>query len=134
MLAYLIRHRQRLVPKDELLRGVWRTASIQEGALVRCISAARRAIGDSTREQPCIVTHYRVGYSFQGDVDEQSPTVSSAIPPPDLPTLPRSFIEGKVNMQPCSAVTWNFSAPNSWTRATQRGSATAIRCWRKPSS
>ena len=58
--VYLVRHRHRLVTKGELLESVWAAEAVQEGSLVRCISAARRALGDSTRPQPYIVTHYGV--------------------------------------------------------------------------
>jgi len=86
VLVYLIRHRHRIVHKDELLRSVWSAVAVQDNALTRCIRLARRAIGCNARTQPCITTHYRVGYGFRAPVNEYgmatpallSPSVASA--------------------------------------------------------
>jgi DNA-binding winged helix-turn-helix (wHTH) protein len=46
VLAYLIQHRERLVPKEELLDKLWPGQVVGEAALTRCITAARKALGD----------------------------------------------------------------------------------------
>ena len=70
LLLYLVRHRDRVVPKDELLDSVWSDTAVTEASLARAVSLARRAIGDGVRDAPFIRTHPRVGYRFTADVTE----------------------------------------------------------------
>ena len=51
VLAYLVQHRQRVVPKQELFERLWPGQFVGDDALERCIRAARRALGD-TRQAP----------------------------------------------------------------------------------
>lgn len=89
VLAYLLRHRHRVVPKDELLHSLWRKTPVYENTLQRCISQARRAIGCNPQTQPFIKTHYRKGYHFHATVTETSPVVlpPSVAPPWVSPPL-----------------------------------------------
>ena len=41
-----VRHRGRLVTKDELIEAVWAPVVVTENSLVQCIREAREAIGD----------------------------------------------------------------------------------------
>ena len=43
LLIHLIRHRQRMVSKDELFQAIWRGRSVSDSALTTRINAARRA-------------------------------------------------------------------------------------------
>src|SRR5436190_18990430 len=45
VLHYLVRHRDRVVSKDELYQSVWNGRIVSEATLTSRISAARRAIG-----------------------------------------------------------------------------------------
>ena len=45
VLACLLRHRDRIVSKDELFESVWQGRIVSDAALNSRISAARRAIG-----------------------------------------------------------------------------------------
>ena len=45
VLAYLLRHRDRIVSKQELFESVWQGRIVSDAALNSRISAARRAIG-----------------------------------------------------------------------------------------
>ena len=56
LLVYLVRHRDRIVSKDELIEAIWQGRVISEAALSSCVSAARRAIGDSGEDQRLIRT------------------------------------------------------------------------------
>ena len=51
LLVYLIRNRDRVVSKDDLIEGVWGGRIVSESTLTSRINAARRAIGDSGAEQ-----------------------------------------------------------------------------------
>ena len=56
VLAYLARHRDRVVPKAELLDQIWGSRFVSESALTSRLKAARRAVGDSGREQRVLGT------------------------------------------------------------------------------
>src|SRR5215467_15880549 len=71
VLAYLLRHRERVVPKTELLDQVWGNRFVSESALSSRIKSARRAVGDTGRDQRIIKTIYGRGYRFVADVDDQ---------------------------------------------------------------
>ena len=43
VLVYLIRHRERVVSKQELFEALWPGQFVSDAALVRCTAAARRA-------------------------------------------------------------------------------------------
>lgn len=78
LLVYLIRNRERVVSKDDLLEGVWGGRIVSESTLTSRINAARRAVGDSGAEQTLIRTVARKGLRFVGAVTE------GAEPPPEL--------------------------------------------------
>src|SRR5919108_5693881 len=71
VLEYLIRHRERVVSKDELLEHVWPHQFIADGTLNACLMAVRKAIGDSGQAQRCIQTLHGRGYRFVAAVEEQ---------------------------------------------------------------
>lgn len=72
VLTYLIHHRDRLIPKDELLDKLWPEVVIGEAALTRCITAARKALGDDGSKQEIIKTNYGRGYRFVAAVTERT--------------------------------------------------------------
>ena len=49
VLLYLIRHRGRVVTKDELIREVWTGTFVTDNALTRVIAASQRALAGSDR-------------------------------------------------------------------------------------
>jgi TolB-like protein len=73
VLVHLVRHRDRIVSKDELIEAVWHGRAISEGALSSRISAARRAIGDTGEAQNLIRTLHKRGFRFVGDVTADAP-------------------------------------------------------------
>ena len=62
VLAYLLRHRERVVPKTELLDQIWGNRFVLESALSSRIKSARRAVGDTGRDQRVIKTIYGRGF------------------------------------------------------------------------
>ena len=66
VLVHLVRNRDRVVTKDELLQAVWNGRVVSEDALTSRISAARRAIGDTGEDQQLIRTVPRRGFRFVG--------------------------------------------------------------------
>ena len=69
VLAYLLAHRDRVVPKPELLAHVWPGQSISDEALDACIALARRAVGDSGRAHRVIQTRHGYGHRFVAAVE-----------------------------------------------------------------
>jgi DNA-binding winged helix-turn-helix (wHTH) protein len=70
LLFYLVRHRDRVVPKQEILDAVWPDAIVTDGSLARAVSLVRLALGDRGSEPSVIVTVPRRGYRFHADVRE----------------------------------------------------------------
>jgi DNA-binding winged helix-turn-helix (wHTH) protein len=70
LLEYLIRNRERVVSKDDLLASVWHGRIVSESTLSTRITAARSAIGDSGEQQRLIKTLSRKGIRFVGSVSE----------------------------------------------------------------
>ena len=99
LLDYLIRNRERVVSKDDLINAIWNGRIVSDAALTTRLNAARSAIGDSGEEQRLIKTLPRKGFRFVGPVREAkgpaSVTVSDtpaqqpkpALPLPDKPSI-----------------------------------------------
>lgn len=69
LLAYLLRHRDHVVSKDELLDEVWLGRIVTVGAVARAVMTVRKAIATGSPD-PLIRTVHGVGYHFVGDVQE----------------------------------------------------------------
>ncbi|GAA0704813.1 winged helix-turn-helix domain-containing protein [Dokdonella soli] len=63
-LIYLIENRERAVSRDELIAAVWGRANVSDTQLGQTVLKARRAIGDTSQEQPAIRTVRRFGYRW----------------------------------------------------------------------
>ena len=70
LLDYLIRNRERVVGKDELIDAVWQGRCVSDAAVTTRLNSARCAIGDSGEEQRLIRTLPRRGFRFVGQVRE----------------------------------------------------------------
>ena len=68
VLAYLVGHRNRVVPKTELLDAVWGNQFVTDSAVTSRIKSARRAIGDTGSAQLLIRNQRGRGYRFVGAV------------------------------------------------------------------
>ena len=71
LLAYLIRNRDRVVSKDDLVEAVWEGRIVSDATLSSRINAARNALHDSGEEQRLIRTIMRKGIRFVGAVREE---------------------------------------------------------------
>jgi TolB-like protein/DNA-binding winged helix-turn-helix (wHTH) protein/tetratricopeptide (TPR) repeat protein len=70
VIVHLVRNRERIVSKDELIDSVWQSRIVSEATLSSRISAARRALGDSGNDQNLIRTLHKRGFRFVGEVRE----------------------------------------------------------------
>jgi TolB-like protein len=84
LLIYLMQNHDRVVSKDDLIASVWGGRIVSDTTLTSRIYAARRAIGDSGRNQSLIRTIARKGLRFIGDVRIQTDdeAASAIISPP----------------------------------------------------
>jgi class 3 adenylate cyclase/DNA-binding winged helix-turn-helix (wHTH) protein len=111
VLLYLLEHRDRVVPKDELLAQCWPETFVSESALTRCLARLRKAVQPTATAPPVIETRHRQGYRFvaavtvlaqappaPGDtvaLQAATPTMplevsDSPAPPPTRPSMPLS--------------------------------------------
>jgi DNA-binding winged helix-turn-helix (wHTH) protein/tetratricopeptide (TPR) repeat protein len=83
LLEYLIRHRERVVSRGELIESIWGGRLVSESALNTRINAVRSAIGDSGAEQRLLKTLPRKGIRFVGEMLEEK-EASEEAPAPAL--------------------------------------------------
>jgi TolB-like protein len=72
LLLHLVRNRERVVTKDDLIAAVWGGRIVSESTLTSHINAVRKAIGDTGEDQRLVRTIARKGYRFVGDVRESA--------------------------------------------------------------
>ena len=82
LLDYLIRNRDRVVSKDDLINAIWNGRIVSDAALTTRLNAARNAVGDSGHEQRLIKTLARQGFRFVGTIfeDQQRAVGSASLP------------------------------------------------------
>jgi TolB-like protein/tetratricopeptide (TPR) repeat protein len=106
LLEYLIRNRDNVVTKDDLISAIWNGRVVSDAALTTRLNAARTAIGDTGKDQQLIKTLPRKGFRFVGSVHEQERqpiatvhgnggvTPSISTPPLSIVVLPFANIGG----------------------------------------
>lgn len=72
LLRLLIEFRPRVLSKAEIMDLVWPDAFVAEANVAILVGDVRAAIGDVSADARLIKTHHGVGYSFCGEVVEQS--------------------------------------------------------------
>ena len=72
LLVYIVRNRDHVVSKDDLIEAVWDGRIVSESAVTTRLNALRNAIGDSGAEQRLIRTVSRRGVRFVGEVREEN--------------------------------------------------------------
>ncbi|MGG5890509.1 winged helix-turn-helix domain-containing tetratricopeptide repeat protein [Falsiroseomonas sp. HC035] len=70
LIVHLLRHRDRVVSKDELFDTIWNGRIVSEAALSSRINAARKAVGDDGDRQAVIRTIHKRGFRFVAEVEE----------------------------------------------------------------
>ncbi|MBT1517183.1 winged helix-turn-helix domain-containing protein [Bradyrhizobium sp. SRL28] len=84
LLDYLIRNRERVVSKDDLINTIWNGRNVSDAALTTRLNVARHAIGDTGEKQRLIKTLPRKGFRFVGTVREAKKPAGGAVS--DIPT------------------------------------------------
>jgi TolB-like protein len=78
LLSYLIRNRERVVSRDDLIGAIWNGRAVSDAALTTRLNVARCAIGDTGETQRFIKTLPRKGVRFVGSVEEDR---QGSVPP-----------------------------------------------------
>src|SRR5437870_6445028 len=99
VLAYLLAHPDRVVPKHELLEHLWPDQFVGDAVLKACITALRKALGEQGRAPRFVRTLHGQGYRFVGAVEvrEHLPAddatlaglSTAGVPPAPAPTRAR---------------------------------------------
>jgi pimeloyl-ACP methyl ester carboxylesterase/DNA-binding winged helix-turn-helix (wHTH) protein len=84
LLIHLIRHRHRVVAKNELLDAVWGGRYISDSALTSRVKMLRRALGDDGHQQRVIATVHGIGYRFVAEVAELDNDTVDAVGEPGI--------------------------------------------------
>ena len=72
LLAQLLRHRDRVVRREELVEAVWQRTTVGPGSLSGLVNELRQALGEDRENSSIIRTVHARGYQFVGKVDERS--------------------------------------------------------------
>jgi DNA-binding winged helix-turn-helix (wHTH) protein/Tol biopolymer transport system component len=70
-LLVLIRHRDQIVDKEQLVRLVWPDTFVSDDSLTHSVSVLRRVLGDDSAQPVYIATIPRRGYRFTAPVNEE---------------------------------------------------------------
>lgn len=109
LLAYLLKNRERVVSRDDLIEVVWAGRIVSESTLASHINAVRKAVGDSGQQQRVIRTVARKGFRFVADLRSAEPMANTGLPaepaiptevaaPPALPVKPSIAVLPFVNL------------------------------------
>jgi pimeloyl-ACP methyl ester carboxylesterase/DNA-binding winged helix-turn-helix (wHTH) protein len=72
LLLYLAEHRDRTVPKHELLDAIWPNVVVGDASLATALASVREALADDGLEQRVIRTHKGAGYRFVAHASSRS--------------------------------------------------------------
>jgi TolB-like protein len=96
LLEYLLRNREQVVSKDDLINAIWKGRIASDAALTTRLNVARSAIGDTGEEQRLIKTLPRKGFRFVGPVLEvKNPVDTAAADTPIQPSQPALALPDK---------------------------------------
>ena len=65
LLVYLLKNRDRVVSKDDVLAAIWRGRTVSQSTLTSHVNAVRKALGDTGADQRLIRTIARKGFRRQ---------------------------------------------------------------------
>lgn len=76
-MVYLVEHRDRAVGRDELIAAVWGSVDTSDSVLGQTILHARKALGDTGKEQVAIRTVPRFGYQWVMPLVESADAITA---------------------------------------------------------
>ena len=114
LLVHLIRHRDRVLTREELFQSVWDGREVSDATLSNHVRSARKALGDSGELQQTIQTVRGRGYQFVAPVIEVVEDAGDAViettPAPAPPPAPApAHVTGSPDAPPRRP--WRLSLP-----------------------
>ena len=88
VLLHLVRHRDHVVTKDELLNSVWSGEYVTESVLPKAVNAVRTALQDNRKKAAFVATVRGRGYRFIAAVESQG--TRAALQGDEAPAQPKS--------------------------------------------
>jgi DNA-binding winged helix-turn-helix (wHTH) protein/TolB-like protein/tetratricopeptide (TPR) repeat protein len=79
LIVYLIKHRDRLISRDELFEQIWHGRAVSDTSLSNHIKSSRKILGDNGELQKVIKTIRSRGYQFIANIEEQSDAQDSQL-------------------------------------------------------
>src|SRR5687767_12090980 len=106
LLVHLIEHRDRLVPKDELLESLWPGTFVTPNVLTRAMAQLRKGLGDDAHEARYIETFAKRGYRFIAPVTIAESHAAVSGPPASQsgPTAIRARFSRPAGRQPLAVI------------------------------
>ena len=96
LLLHLLRNRERVVSKDDLIASVWGGRIVSDATIDSRINAVRHAIGDSGATQALIRTFPRKGIRFIGAAEQEDEAVSAIAPAGEPPRATLRLMQKRV--------------------------------------
>ncbi|MEM1128951.1 MAG: winged helix-turn-helix domain-containing protein [Pseudomonadota bacterium] len=123
LIHYLVRNRDRIVSKEELVLIIWEGRAISDTTLTSAVKAARRVLGDNGKTQSQIRTLHGTGFRFVGAVEEvpvERPAlaapVASAVAGPSVGVLPFAHLGEDQSLGLARGVTQDITVGLARTR------------------
>jgi eukaryotic-like serine/threonine-protein kinase len=107
VLELLIARPGEVVPRQDLMDGVWKEAFVTDTSLAEAVSVLRQALGDDPQTPTYIQTVHRRGYRFVAPIDETRPPVM----PATATTPPSADVPGETRRSGISsaAIAWSVT-------------------------
>ncbi|MBW4656695.1 MAG: winged helix-turn-helix domain-containing protein [Kaiparowitsia implicata GSE-PSE-MK54-09C] len=84
LLIFLIRNRDHMVTKDEIVAAVWQGEAVSDASISSRIRSARQAVGDNGEQQTVIRTVHGRGFRFVPEVTTSSTARAASEAPPQV--------------------------------------------------
>jgi DNA-binding winged helix-turn-helix (wHTH) protein/TolB-like protein/Flp pilus assembly protein TadD len=108
LLVVLVENRDRVVPKEEVMRLVWAESFVEDSNLAVSVCELRKILGDGHNDHAYIATAPRRGYRFVASVTEETDGVDDgAAWPPGVSGTPRNGLgarEGIIAVLPFKSI------------------------------
>ena len=134
LLVYLIQHRNRFVPRAELMDSLWPGVTVTPSSLTQCVSELRQALGDSARAPRYVETRVKLGYRFIATVYHRPTEQLVPLPPPDdeaprpvvMTRARRGWVAATVLLAAMAVLAWALVNPSSFRDDRRRAPAVLV--------